>query len=99
MVILTVSNRFRIISNWQSRLKTPNILWELVGHGLWEVQEIDLKTSRMRFTQDMKSGIAAEVSSLQNLKTNKMKKENLNLLLALLIGAIIIGLLQDNYCL
>jgi len=28
-----------------------------------------------------------------------MKKENLNLLLALLIGAIIIGLLQDNYCL
>jgi len=28
-----------------------------------------------------------------------MKKENLNLILALLIGAIIIGLLQDNYCL
>jgi len=28
-----------------------------------------------------------------------MKKENLNLILALIIGAIIIGLLQDNYCL
>jgi len=28
-----------------------------------------------------------------------MKKENLNLILALLIGAIIIGLIQDNYCL
>jgi len=28
-----------------------------------------------------------------------MKKENLNLILALLIGAMIIGLLQDNYSL
>jgi len=28
-----------------------------------------------------------------------MKKEIVNLLLALIIGAIIIGLLQDNYCL
>jgi len=28
-----------------------------------------------------------------------MKKENLNLILALLIGAIIIGLIQDNYSL
>jgi hypothetical protein len=33
------------------------------------------------------------------MQYNNMKKETLNLILALIIGSIIIGLLQDNYCL